>query len=111
MSKHAVGIYSRAPGGVDPRASDVKFEGAGNSRVLAAEFSGAAVVETFMMKQLAEGTWLAVLALTEAGERVVAASLLEPGDLKDLCVDGDPVGARVYIEPDTQNRHIVVGLA
>jgi hypothetical protein len=36
---------------------------------------------------------------------------LEPGDLKDLCVDGDPVGARVYIEPDTQNRHIVVGLA
>jgi acetyl-CoA C-acetyltransferase len=111
MSKHAVGIYSRAPGAVDPRANDVKFEGAGNSRVLAAEFSGTAVVETFMMKQLAEGTWLAVLALTEAGERVVAASLLEPGDLKDLCVEGDPVGARVQIEPDTQNTHKVVGLA
>ena len=111
MSKHAVGIYSRAPGAVDPRANDVKFEGAGNSRVLAAEFSGTALVETFMMKQLAEGTWLAVLALTEAGERVVAASLLEPGDLKDLCVEGDPVGARVQIEPDTQNTHKVVGLA
>ena len=111
MSKHAVGIYSRTPGGVDPRASDLKFEGAGNSRALASEFSGTAVVETFMMKQLAEGTWLAVLALNEAGERVVAASLLEPGDLKDLCVEGDPVGARVRIEPDTQNTHKVVGLA
>ena len=52
-----------------------------------------------------------MLALNEAGERVVAASLLEPGDLKDLCVEGDPVGARVHIEPDTQNTHKVVGLA
>lgn len=111
MSKHAVGIYSRSPGAVDPRAREMRFEGAGNSRALASEFSGSAAIETFMIKQLPEGSWLAVLAMNEAGERVIAASLLQAGDLLDLCVEGDPIGARVQIEPGAENTHIVVGLA
>jgi acetyl-CoA C-acetyltransferase len=111
MSKHAVGVYSRTPGAADPRAHEMRFEGAGNRRALASEFSGSAVIETFMIKQLPEGHWLAVLAINEAGERVIAASLLEPGDLNDLCIDGDPIGAKVLIEPAAENTHRVVGLA
>lgn len=111
MSKHAVGVYSRTPGDADPRAREMRFEGAGNRRALASEFSGSAVIETFMIKQLPEGHWLAVLAINEAGERVIAASLLEPGDLNDLCIDGDPIGAKVFIEPAAENTHRVVGLA
>lgn len=111
MSKHAVGIYSRTPGAADPRAHEMRFEGAGNSRALASEFSGSAVIETFVIKQLPEGSWFAALAINEAGERVIAASLLEPGDLSDLCVDGDPIGAKVLIEPAAENTHRVVGLA
>ena len=111
MSKHAVGVYSRTPGAADPRAHEMRFEGAGNRRALASEFSGSAVIETFMIKQLPEGHWLAVLAINEAGERVIAASLLEPGDLNDLCIHGDPIGAKVLIEPAAENTHRVVGLA
>ena len=111
MSKHAVGIYSRTPGAEDPRASEMRFEGAGNSRALASEFSGAAVIETFVIKRLPEGSWLAVLANNEAGERIVAAALLEPGELHDLCIEGDPIGVRVVIEPSAENTHKVVGLA
>ena len=111
MSKHAVGVYSRTPGASDPRSHNARFQGTGNSRSLASEFSGSAVVETFMMKQLSEGNWLAVLAINDAGERVIAASLLEPGTLHDLCMEGDPIGVRVVIEPSGENTHKVVGLA
>ena len=64
-----------------------------------------------MIKQLPEGSWLAALAINEAGERVIAASLLESGELNDLCVEGDPIGAKVLIEPAAENTHRVVGLA
>ena len=63
-----------------------------------------------MIKQLPEGSWLAALAINEAGERVIAASLLESGELNDLCVEGDPIGAKVLIEPAAENSTELLGL-
>ena len=57
-----------------------------------------------------EGQWLAVLAINDQGERVIAASLLEPGELCDKFTVGEPIGERVTIEPSDENTHRVVGL-
>jgi hypothetical protein len=57
-----------------------------------------------------KGPWLAVLATNDEGERVIAASLLEPGELHDKFTRGEPIGERVAIEPSGENTHRVVGL-
>ena len=110
MSKHAVGVYSCTPGSGDWLSSEKAFEEAGNSVSLASEFSGSAVVETFTVKMIPEGQWLAVLAINDEGERVIAASLLEPGELHDQFTQGEPIGKRIAIEPSSENTHRVVGL-
>jgi hypothetical protein len=110
MSKHAVGVYSCTPGSGDWLSSEKAFEEAGNSVSLASEFSGSAVVETFTVKMIPKGPWLAVLATNDEGERVIAASLLEPGELHDKFTRGEPIGERVAIEPSGENTHRVVGL-
>ena len=110
MSKHAVGVYSCTPGSGDWLSSEKAFEEAGNSVSLASEFSGSAVVETFTVKMIPEGQWLAVLAINDEGERVIAASLLEPGELHDQFTQGEPIGERIAIEPSSENTHRVVGL-
>jgi hypothetical protein len=91
-------------------SSEKAFEEAGNSASLASEFSGSAVVETFTVKMIPEGQWLAVLAINDEGERVIAASLLEQGELYDKFTGGEPIGERVMIEPSGENTHRVVGL-
>ena len=110
MSKHAVGIYSSSPGRSDWLESEKAFEEGGNSAALASEFSGSAVVETFTVKTIPEGQWLAVLAINDEGERVIAASLLESGELCSTFTEGEPIGERVLIEPSGENTHRVVGL-
>ena len=110
MSKHAVGVYSGIPASGDWLSSEKAFEEAGNSASLASEFSGSAVVETFTVKMIPEGQWLAVLAINDEGERVIAASLLEQGELYDKFTGGEPIGERVMIEPSGENTHRVVGL-
>jgi hypothetical protein len=110
MSKHAVGVYSRTPASGDWLSSEKAFKEAGNSASLASEFSGSAVVETFTVKMIPEGQWLAVLAINDEGERVIAASLLEQGELYDKFTGGEPIGERVMIEPSGENTHRVVGL-
>jgi acetyl-CoA C-acetyltransferase len=110
MSKHAVGVYSGTPASGDWLSSEKAFEEAGNSASLASEFSGSAVVETFTVKMIPEGQWLAVLAINDEGERVIAASLLEQGELYDKFTGGEPIGERVMIEPSGENTHRVVGL-
>jgi acetyl-CoA C-acetyltransferase len=110
MSKHAVGVYSCTPGSDGWLSSEKAFEEAGNSASLASEFSGSAVVETFTVKMIPEGQWLAVLAINDEGERVIAASLLEPGELHDKFTQGEPIGERIAIEPSGENTHCVVGL-
>ena len=99
--------------GAANKAADIcplAFEEAGNSASLASEFSGSAVVETFTVKMIPEGQWLAVLAINDEGERVIAASLLEQGELYDKFTGGEPIGERVMIEPSGENTHRVVGL-
>ena len=51
-----------------------------------------------------------MLATNDEGERVIAASLLEPGELHDKFTRGEPIGERVAIEPSGENTHRVVGL-
>jgi acetyl-CoA C-acetyltransferase len=111
LSKHAVGVYSRSPGVADPLSHELDFKEGGNSIALASEFSGAAVIETFVVKSIPEGQWLAVLAINDAGQRVVAGALIEQGDLANLFVEGEPIGERVLIEPSGENTHQVVGIA
>jgi hypothetical protein len=52
-----------------------------------------------------------VLAINDAGQRVVAGALIEQGDLANLVVEGEPIGERVLIEPSGENMHQVVGIA
>jgi hypothetical protein len=106
-----VGVYSRSPGAADPLSHELDFKEGGNSIALASEFSGAAVIETFVVKSIPEGQWLAVLAINDAGQRVVAGALIEQGDLANLVVEGEPIGERVLIEPSGENMHQVVGIA
>ena len=111
LSKHAVGVYGALPGVVDPLHGQNTFQETGNKAALASEFGGVATVETFTVKMIPEGRWLALLAITDTGERVIAAALLEAGELFDLFVEGEPMGTRVLIEPSGENTHRVVGLA
>jgi hypothetical protein len=69
------------------------------------------VIETFVVKSIPEGQWLAVLAINGEGQRVIAGSLIEQGDLADLFIEGEPIGERVLIEPSGENTHHVVGIA
>ena len=69
------------------------------------------MVETFIIKSIPEGQWLAVLAINDAGQRVIAGALIEQGGLADLFVEGEPIGERVLIEPSGENTHHVVGIA
>ena len=69
------------------------------------------MIETFVIKSIPEGQWLAVLAINGAGQRVIAGSLIERGDLADLFIEGEPIGERVLIEPSGENTHQVIGIA
>ena len=89
-------------------SSEKAFEEA-EQRLACLRTSGSAAVETFTVKMIPEGQWLAVLAINDEGERVIAVSLRNLRNFMTV-TRGEPIGERVAIEPSGENTHRVVGL-
>ena len=112
LSKHAVGVYSSEPNDFDITTEQPKFVSRDELVQVNESYSGVVRVETFTVKSVPEGTWIiAIGRALEDNRRVVSARVANEDDVSMLFLNGEPIGARIVVEPLADESHHIVGLA
>jgi len=112
LSKHAVGVYSSEPNDFDITTEQPTFVSSDESVQVDESYSGVVRVETFTIKSVPDGTWIiAIGRALEDNRRVVSARVANEDDVSLLFLNGEPIGARIVVEPLDDESHHIVGLA
>lgn len=112
LSKHAVGIYSSEPNDFDVTGEQPTFVPGDELVQVDESYSGVVRVETFTVKSVPEGTWIIAIGRTlEDNRRVVSARVANEDDVSALFLNGEPIGARIVVQPLEDESHHIVGLA
>ncbi|BBZ30215.1 acetyl-CoA acetyltransferase [Mycolicibacterium madagascariense] len=111
MSKYSVGVYSTAPADwADDRSAALQADVAALPKVAVTRNArGTGVVETYSVRYDWPVTTGVVIGRLDDGSRFMALS--EDADLVHEMTDGDPLGARIAVEPgeDGINRATLTG--